>query len=286
MKCFIPTRGYNRLKAHIVAETYGWEPHFVCDTGEQADRLKDKFGIKHRNIDVLYTPPDLGICTIAWVRDHIAKELMPRGEWCIWLDDNVRGVTCLPSPAHYAERLNFDDALSIDGQSTRWRDAFEHEATREDMLQLLDDTIMRAEQLGTIFCGFAIETNYFFRRLKWQLYGYVRTQFALYKNDGTTWYPDDFQSLMLEDMYKSVDVVCRYGSILINRYAKPIKTFFESGGIGSFEKRYPHLVENCSQLIRRYPGLLTYVKDHNYQVTFQKRSQKTVDEWRSAHGYL
>ena len=121
-------------------------------------------------------------------------------------------------------------------------------------------------------------------------FAYCRTQFALYKNDGSTWRP--WKKLMLEDFYKSVDVVARYGQIVLNNHVKPEKQAFEPGGIGSFMRRLPHLQYDCKKIATMYPGLVQVSgenKEHDvkdFYLTFTRRSINTVNKWRKEHGYL
>lgn len=261
-----------------------------CDNADQEQLLKYNHGVPADKIVVLNTPVEelTKMSAIAWIRDKIAKEIMPQGQWSIWIDDNVSDFTCLPNPLMFGNKIDyFNDQLTVSGEPVSWREAFKHVATKDEFARVLENTITEAEDHGTIFAGFAIETNPMFRCNKWQRFGYARTQFALYKNDGSSWYPKEFRdgTCVFEDMYKSIDVVCRYGSIVINRYAKPLKIPFEAGGIGTFKEREPFLIKNCQTLMKMYPGLLSFVRDTDYQVTFAKRSINTVNIWRRENGF-
>jgi hypothetical protein len=261
----------------------------VCDNAAQSSRLTSQFGISRKHILVCDGSP--GPPTgAAFKRDWIAREVAPRGKWLVWLDDNVECLTGLP-PELSKDRISFDEPppgprILPDYQtaSITWREAFAHRLTRSEVWHYIDETLKEAERLGTINCGFATEENYFFRARKWQIFGYCRSQFTLYKNDGSGWMP--YPGMMFEDMYKTVDVVARYGCVVVNRHMKAVKPLFEPGGIGGLEKRKPHLVENCRWLVNHYPGLLRYSKGRDYHVTFAKTSFRTVNNWRMENGYL
>jgi len=281
MKAFIVTKGVaSRFKVLPVIERHGWDAVFCCDSNKQRNRLI-RLGVDKSAIAVTNLPP-IGIQGVSRARDYVCRHLMPKNKWSVWIDDNVSSVTGLP-PSLSTDRVEFEG-------ETDWRKAFEKTLTRKGLRSYFDETIAYADELGTIFCGMANENNYFFRKLKWQYFGYCRTQLALYKNDGSSWFP--FKTMMLEDLAKSIDVVCRYGTVLINRHVKPVKNAFEKGGIGSFEKRLPWLQDNCKRLMKMYPGLLRYAKGTDYgsgatdfHLTFAKRSQKTINQWRKEHGY-
>jgi hypothetical protein len=283
MKCFIVTKAHHeRFRVLPVIKKYGWQPSFACDTDVQAGELM-KMGVPSRHIYVT-SIENAGIQGVSLARDYVVNNVMPKGEWCVWIDDNVGSITGL-QPGHCnTDHIDFNDGVL-------WRQAYQHELTPAELRWHFDQTIARAESVGTIFAAFANETNYYFRGRHWQDFGYCRTQLALYKNDGSTWMP--FPTMMLEDMYKSIDVVTRYGQVVINRYVKPIKPMFENGGIGSFERRLPWLQDNCEKLMALYPGLLKYDGDgkqyglaaNNFHVTFAKRSKNTVNQWRKEYGY-
>jgi len=275
----IPTRGTDRLRAHRWAMDLGYPVHFVCDDERQRGRVMRKTGCQRNRCHVAQTPDGLGQSGIAYVRDWVCQQLVPVGDWIIWIDDNVKRLTSLPHPFCNTDRIDFD---FDDEPDIGWRDAFEQ--TAENPRYVLDQLIEKCIDNGTIFGGFAIETNFFFRRLRYQWWGYARTQCAVYRNDGRSWLAWD--GMMLEDFVKSVDVVCRYGKVVIDRFSKPDKPAFEEGGIGSFEDRLPNLRHDCKMLMERYPGLLKPVKpDVDYQLTFAKRSQRTIDAWRRDHGF-
>jgi hypothetical protein len=283
MKCFIITKADpRRFKCLQVVRAYNYRAHFACHTDEQADSLV-RAGVLPAQITV--TGVEQSIHGVSLQRDFVAKHLMPRGEWCLWMDDNVYAITGLRPD------LAMTDSLDLKSR-TDWRAQFDRVLTPKYLDWHLTETIKRAEAAGTIFASFANESNILFRRNHWQAHGYCRTRFALYRNDGSGWVP--FPTMMLEDLAKSVDVVCRYGSIVVNRYVRSMKEMFEVGGIGTFKERLPWLRDNCKKLLEMYPGLLKYVGDgkmygveaDDYHLTFAKRSKGTIDRWRKEHGYL
>jgi hypothetical protein len=275
MIAYIPTRGTDRLRAHLLADKLGMDFVLICDNAKQKRHIHHDFKVPKSNIVVCPNSP--GPPTgAAFKRDYISCKLAAKNKWMVWLDDNVQHLTCIPYNLS-TTKLDFND------KSVDWRKEFRHIATKKQVWKYANETIAYAEELGTINCGFSTDENYFFRSNKWNLWGYCRTQFSIYKNDRSGWAPT--KQMMFEDMYKSVDVVARYGCVVINRHMKPIKPEFESGGIGSLEYRIPHLVNDCKWLMDTYPGLLRYSKGRDYHVTFAKRSHNTVNKWREANGY-
>lgn len=277
LTCYIPSRGTARLRSHVLARALGYRVRVVVDTEHQAC-LARSMQVHHDEIVVMDEPCPGPPCGAAAKRDWICRKLWPAGEWGVWMDDNVERLSGL---ARYLtkDRLDLDDGFN-------WRQAFNETLGKLQVQEYVEETIARCEAGGTIMGGFATEQNFYFRGRKWQDHGYCRTQFVVYKNDGSPWVPSDCPNMMFEDMAKTVDVVARYGRVCVNRHLKAEKPLFEPGGIGSLDDRIPYLVENCRWLMAKYPGLLSLSKGRDYHVTFAKRSQATVDQWRRANGYL
>jgi hypothetical protein len=289
MRSFTVTKGDpTRFKVLPLIERYDWDPTFICDTAEQRASLIS-LGVARSAIAVTGNP-QTDITGVSRARDYAARLVIPRGEWAVWIDDNVYSITGLPV------KYSTD---TVDPQSpppiwhATWRAAFDAQLNPVALADHVQDTIARAEAEGTIYAAFANENNYYFRLNKWQLYGYCRTQLALYKNDGSTWFP--FNTMMFEDAYKSLDVIARYGCVVINRHVKAVKAQFQPGGIGSFNGRLPHLQENCRRLVKMYPGLVQLTGDgsqygmqgaRDFHIKLVKRARSTVNRWRLSHGYV
>lgn len=285
MRTIIPTSALgNRVKCIPLIERLGLKAEFVCATYEEHLRFLAYFG-KEYPIHVADLPDiDLSlerikrIDTIAAMRSWINTQLVDKGEWYMFMDDNVYDVTALPMPFYDLERIDFDDY-----PNQMFREIYDTPVSREFWELIVEDVITEAESRETIHIGFATESNHFFRKLKWQRWGYCRTQIVFYKSQGADdlWYrPNELRDMLISDFVKSVETVVSHGSVVINRFVKPMKKFFESGGLGTLEDRMPYLINTCQHLMRKYPGLLNYVKDRPYQLTFAKRSQRTINEWR------
>jgi len=285
MRSFTITKGsQNRFRCLPLIEEFGLDPTFICDTDEQRSNLV-ALGVQPSCIKVTGIT-GAGITGVSLAREWTVTHAMPVNEWSLWLDDNVQELTGIPYKFSSREKIDLKDGND-------WRSLFDLRINKQEFFQYVFETIGHADKHRTIFAAFANENNFYFRQRKWQYYGYCRTQCGLYKNDGSTWFP--FKTMMLEDGYKSIDVVARYGRVVINRYMKAVKPQFERGGIGSFLERLPHLMDNCSRLAGMYPGLVETTGDGSqygdpkasgFNIKFTLRSPKTVDEWRRKNGYM
>lgn len=271
-----------RMHAHRILLDHGYDRFMVVvDDIEQKVRCINEAGIPVRHLAHTSRPTDIPRQDgIAWTRQWIEEHLVPKGQWYVTLDDNVRGWTAVPEPFY-----TLHSSLGIDFETDPkpeqgWRKAFETPCAFETVVAYWRELIAECELHGTVAGGFAIETNFFFRGRKWQTLGYVRAQNAVWKNVGLPFYY--WPGAMLEDYVRTVDVVARYGSIRNNRFVKPIKQFFEPGGIGTFEERRPNLVACCAEIQRRWPGLTKLNKGQDYSLTFALRGKK-LDDWRNEY---
>jgi len=285
MKVIIVSAGNPaRMKAQRFIATSSYEWNYVFARG----RAVDVPGAICHEMDV---PEDLNRqCRPAFKRDWAERNLTSQGEWYLSIDDNVHDITMVPEPWMSLDKIDFDgedwllDEEKFKTFGYEWRKVLNVPIKRfTDFESVVENMVSRMESMGTVYGGFAIENNYYFRNRKWQGLGYVRTSLAVIKNVGLPFYywPEN----MFEDFTRSVDVVARYGSVLINRFVKAEKTPFEAGGIGTLEDRIPLLTAVCAKLLEMYPGLLRESKNRPYQLQFAK-TLKTIRQWREENGYL
>jgi hypothetical protein len=271
-----------RMHAHHILQENGYDNWLmVVHDGQQAARVNLEAGVPLSKIRSAYTPTDLGQDAIAWNRQWIEQNVVPDDTWYVTLDDNIRGWTYLPEPWSQQEKIDFDFYPDYTTPELTWRKLYETPMPFPKVVEAWRELINRCHEHGSWAGGFAIENNYFYRAKKWQTLGYVRTSNSVQKNTGLPFYY--WEGAMLEDFIRSVDVVVHTGSVHINRFVKAQKTFFEAGGIGSFEERRSNLVACCEELMRRYPGLLKPVKGADYSLTFQQATR--VKAWRKEHGF-
>lgn len=279
MKLYICTRGHlPRIHTPGTGLTGKLETHWVTHTDAERGALLRHLGLSRRLVHCC-NPPRFKHPPIAWMRNWVCENLAPRGRWMAWADDNIRRVVCVPPPHYKQERLDFDT-----DSAANWRILFHQEASPARIVALLEELTQKCEQEGTAYGGFAPEDNYYFRPRHWRVpTGYVKTKLAVYKNDGSTWYP--FAGCMFEDFCKSVDVVTRYGCVVINNYARPENRYWEEGGIGSEESRRPHLLKNVAWLVKRYGGLVKRHPEVETNIQFALRTRRQVEQWREENGY-
>jgi hypothetical protein len=284
---FIP-----RMKAQNIVKNNNLNYHYIFNTNEERNRAIKEFNLRKEGTHVAdINKKEVGQYGVALAREWGERNLTDINEWYIWLDDNVGHFTWLPYPWYNYDRIDFDiDWSDSDGKELMkkhcmdWRQLYEEICPIEQIIKNWEELINKCEENNTVAGGFAIETNYFFRKIKWQYFGYCRTQNAVIKNTGLPW--DYWEGGMIEDMARSLDVIARFGCVCINRFMKPMKNFWEKGGIGSLEERMPNLISGNKKLIEMFPGLVQFVKNREYQLMLKLKTQKSVNKWRKEHGYI
>lgn len=272
-----------RMTAHKIMLENNYDPwHLVIDNIAQKEAALT-LGINSRNIVITDPiPSDLPMHDrIAWKRDWIERHIISPNEWYVSLDDDVSGWTELPSPWNQQLKIDLDDPPDLDDPSLTWRMMYAIKCPFETVQERWQELIRWCEERKTVYGGFAIENNFFFRTRKFQYQGYVRTGNAVIKNVGLPFYY--WRGAMQEDFVRSVDVVARYGSVVINRFVKAESPAFAPGGLGTLEQRRPFLAACAAETMKRWPGLLRFNKGLDYQLTFALRSQYSIDMWRAEY---
>jgi hypothetical protein len=282
MRTLIVTRAhFPRMRSHRL---FGSDEFtFVVGTPEEADLLVKV--LPHSRIIVPDDPirrEDHGVGTVAQIREFISQQVLDDGEWATLVDDNVDVLTCVHPWFYDQPRLRFDESPYT---SKEWREFYSTPVTMSDRRRIVDELIDKCIEEGTIYGGFASEDNYYFRASKWSLASYIKTKFAVFRNDRSlSWTP--FPGCMFEDMVMTAQVVAKYGCVVANRFVRMHNPYYEPGGIGSEQERIPHLRENCRWLVNQFPGLIKYREGYDWQVQFAIRTRKRINEWRRANGFL
>jgi hypothetical protein len=228
------------------------------------------------------TRAEYGMTTISHVRQWISQQLLDDGEWALLVDDNTQGLTRVADDYYNEEKIDFDLEPVT---SSEWRKIYATPVSYEDMWLRIEELKAKCESLGTIFGGLAVPENFYFRKIKWQLFGYAKAKFAVWKNDRSLSWVTQPENV-LEDMVMSVQVVCKYGCVANNRFMRVTYDPYQTGGIGTEMERYPILLQTVQYLLEKYPGLIGLYKNDPAYATFAKRHPTSVNRWRQEHGYL
>ncbi len=205
-----------------------------------------------------------------WAMDN----LVPKNEWFIFMDDNIRTIESVGDEWYYESKI-------ADKDNPVWRERFKVDCPADKFFKKCEGQIKMAEKLNVHHSGFATVDNYFFRIKKWRFVGYVISKVVLIKNSGLRY---DENCKGMGDYGFTAENLLRHGQVLINNFIYPISGHYESGGIGTYEQRLPWKIQDCKYLMEKYPGLFrqpnksTADQQGELQVRFTNPEQVAV--WR------
>lgn len=274
---FIPSRNRAEILKSHTGRLFPEVPVVICADNEDLYR---ESGVANPLIirDGSQDPPRTGkACSMNWVLDN----LVPEGDWAVFLDDDLYKVTRV-APQFYSE------SKCPEMTSKERRQAFETLVINtEGLLQVLEDTTQYAEQVGASYAGVSSVLNPFFRQAKWGHVGWVLGCMALLRNTGRR-----FPITHDEEAWILADSLAQDGKVVINRYVAFTTPDRVGGGHGDMLTRVELRKTEHEAIMARWPGLmrqtsLPYVwglnKEHiaDYpMLRLAKRTEKQVAKWR------
>ena len=270
MKIFIPS--YNRGKAIITHRLFYdldlFDYKIIVHDKAQEAMYKANNSIPPERIICSETP--VGISPQRqWIKDNLAED----GEWYCMFDDNVKDfeVVCEAEyneedlSAKYPEYFKKNNEEDLSAKYPEYfkknnnefkKNVYEQPALPGRIMKTFRDTIMKAEEIGAHYCGFATGRNYFFSRgRKWGFCGYVISKGCLIKKDDIKY---DLNVKVMDDYAYTAENIAKYGCVVINRYAHALGGHYQEGGIGKYDDRLKYKIADCKYIMEKYPGLYRY----------------------------
>jgi hypothetical protein len=277
VKIFIPTK--NRQDTISIPDAYqGHDWRVVVHSTAQRDLYWRAGRVPRKRIIVSFTPGD--VFGLTRQREFVCNELVQRGDWFVFSDDNVRWVEGLPLP-HYAS-----DEIELPHEcSKKWRALYRTRVTPARFDTLFAEMTEKAMGIGAHLCGFGTNDNYYFRRKHWSIHKYVIGKLMFVHNIGM---PYD-HTISMEDMRVTAEHLLRFGVVLVNNYVRPEAGHYEAGGMGTYLERIPQRRADCIRLLEMFPGLFRYRKPGNQKdavadadLAFRLHSTKQIEKWRES----
>ena len=269
-KVFIPSYGRAAtIRTHLFLKGV-FDYRVVVHNEEEAVWYRRNSTLEPKRIVVSGMP--LGI---AGQRNWILENLTKDGDWFGMFDDNIAGFIGPRGP------LSEEETPPVHLFGSRfWRKKFRAPLTPSDLEIAVRSSIARAQEQGAHLIGFATTDNYFFRKKKWQEYGYVSTKAAFIQRT----------SLRFDPFFKAKDDhdftaqnLQTFGKVLINNFVFPLAGHFEPGGIGNKQTRLNLCLKECARLMEKYPELWRYnnakkVMAKNSEVVLRAARKKTFSQ--------
>jgi hypothetical protein len=276
MKIYMVTRGdLNRITTPELLKRHGLDFTIVTHDEKIADVLSEKY-----EVPAVFTGAEPGVHAHAANRNFIIQNLVGEGQWYVGVDDNITEIY-RPPPDIY----NVYDTVE---QDPKYRKLFMTPLPGGSLMDELDQLRLACEEFDTVYGGFGYVDNYFFRRNKWRVNGYVKSKLFVACNDGRRWDWDPGLGIML-DHAKTYDTIARYGRTIVNQWIYPDHPRFQPGGLGSHMERMPHRLKTMEVFKRVFKGLVKInegeIEGYYDNPTLAIRSQHKIDQWRKDNGY-
>lgn len=248
MKIFI--NSYNRpdaISVHKLLDADSIPYKIILHNEEQKELYLKNPSIKEENLIVSNMPVGM-----TGIRSWLLDTLVLKDEWYLILDDNITEFQAVKHDYYFSENL------PVKEQPEKYKDIFENKISAKRFMEIVAETIERAEKNGVKLCGFASNINFFFRNKKWREVGYVIGKTQLIKKSDLKYDLNAGYEMAMDDFLWTAQNLERFGKVLINNYAVGLKKHYAKGGIGTYDERLPQKLKDTSYLINRFRGLFRY----------------------------
>lgn len=271
MKVVIPTKNrQDKITTHRVFPDAVVLVHDIVQKN-----LYLKYGMPSKRIIVTNTEPDAYGLTRQ--REWAVKNIVPKGEWFVFADDNIKSLSWVPQPFYNMSDLSCE----IQKDQLKFRKLFRTDCSWMAFRDIvIPDMVQHAERIRARMCGFSVTDNAFFRGKKFRSIGYVIGKLQIVKNEGLTW----DHTITMEDFRNTADHLLRFGAVLINNYVFPVANHYQSGGMGTIAERVPYRKYDVKRLMFLY-GNLFRVKERkgfepNTDLQIAIHTKDALSKWR------
>jgi hypothetical protein len=197
--------------------------------------------------------------------------------WFMELDDNITGFTMLSSKYWKSDHVDPTD------KSVQWRKEFRTPCSPQLFVKYMNEISILCEQRKTVFGGVATTENPYFRANKYSYRRFVKTKACVIKGGSGIL----FKPPLSHDSYATAQVIALYGSVVVCNYLFYDAPWYEKGGLGSRKEREAKgLLTYLENTIQEFPGLVGKARGQNSALRILLTKDKSVNDWRRAHGYL
>lgn len=195
-------------------------------------------------------------CTnLAQKKEWMIKEFAQKNSWVLSIDDNVKSFHELKT----GKEISPQELIVITKQNTQ-----------------------KCDKIGTIYGGYASNTNAFFNRKEFATVGFVWGKVSYMKNAGFEFMKDVTE---MDDYAYTALCLYYFGKVLIDRrYGATAARYERVGGNGTAEMRKEKKKEAVKKIMERYPGLFNIKEkkglETGTEILLRFNSEKALNEWR------
>lgn len=243
MKVFV--FGYDRYETMTTSdmlEADGVDHQVLVHTDEARDLFVAAGHVRPDRIVVTGNPRGL-----AYQR-NAALDLMERGEWAVFLVDDLRRVTEVRDSDTRGPRLG----ITMDNQRDFAGQMYDP-LTLDRFMVRAEETAAACDRVGARLGGFCGIANPVFRDAHWRFNVLA---------DGRAWVIRK-DKLRFDENVHTIDDICwtarniqAYGVTLVNQWVLPDCRRYSAGGYGSIADRTPQKLDEIRYLTATYPRLI------------------------------
>lgn len=200
---------------------------------------------------------------------NYALSLLKEGEWGLFLNDDLSGVTYLKD--YYDTGA---ESIPVTTKNTTYYGKqFSAPATLKEFICFCHNLTMEAEKRRVYYAGFASNGNPLFRARRYRTQGLVDGRAVLVRKSALRFDESD-DAGVIEDHFFTAENIKVFGKVLVDNWVLPLFKRNTEGGYGTIEERAPELRRACAYLLKKYPYLFKYKTKKGYppftQVAFVK----------------
>ena len=242
------------ISTYQVLQALGVDVAVVVHNQEQFADYLAAGRVPHTALRISNTPADAYGLTRQ--REYVCRRLADPGEWFIFADDNIHGITVHPAAATNLNGLGIGVFGPRDAQAQARAD-LATPATPASWQAVTSYLVDVATGCGAHLVGFATNDNPAFRNQHLRTIGYVSGKLMLWHNDPAF---DWDHTITMEDYRNSAEHLLNYGAVLVDNWTRPVAGHYEPGGMGTYDERIPYRQRDVQRLLQMYPGFFR-VKD-------------------------
>lgn len=246
MRVFIFTYDrYSTISTPAYLAAAGIDHTVLCHTAYAAEQFAIAGRVEPSKLHVTNQPKGLAN------NRNAALDMMSKGEWAVFLVDDLRDVT---EVADYDTRPQRELGITMQNQA-ELRPTLKQPVDADVFMRRCEQLVTACEAVDSRLGGFAGNDNPLFRNDHWKFNTLA---------DGRCWVVQksslrfDPKAQMIDDVAWCAANMRKFGVVVVNQWVLPDCERFSAGAFGSIEQRMPQKLAEAAHLVQNYRGLVRY----------------------------
>ena len=246
MKIFIPTYAkYEGVKTLSLKQLENLNPILLVHNQDEYD----KYILNYPEADIRITDAETGYAGKQNQIKNALDKFVEHGEWCVFFDDDIKKVYGWKNGYQRLDKVDYE--VDPKGKREMWY----KQISKSHLLEAINDSIERAEEIGAWLCGFAVTENPMFNCNKWSHRGFIHGKAMVWRKDDSFNFDEEIQDM--DDYSWSLEHLYKYRKVVINRSVAFENDYFGKGGHNNNSyDRDEARIRDSKYLMKKFP---TYV---------------------------